>query len=147
MCDPLKIPGTSMFFFVNSWYSSSVCLLIFSVCFRGFEVSYNKNFVALCLYKCLIFCWRKEIKKILDKQSCSFYNEPWHNMPKVFRRLTISFKYAWFLDIFSLIILICFMLTKRQVCSLLILQKFFTSGQYAFWSNLSLTLQAEKCKI
>ena len=51
-----------------------------------------------------------------------------------------------FLDIFSLNILIGFMLTKRQVFSLLIV-RFFTSGQYAFWSNLSLTLQAEKCKI
>ena len=94
LCDILKIPGTSLVFLF-------ICLLTFSVYFRGFEVSYSTNLVALCLYKCLFFYWRKEVKKNLDEQSCSFYNEPWHNMLQVFPRLTISFQYAWFFGHFQ----------------------------------------------
>ena len=101
LCDHKKFQALQCFF-CNSSYPSSVYLFAyFFSLFSWFEVSYNRNLVALCLYKCLIFWRRNEVEKNLYKQSCSFYNEPWYNMLKVFLRLMISFKYAWFFGHFQ----------------------------------------------
>ena len=89
-------------FFCNSSYPSRVYLFayFFSLFSRFWSFVQYKLSCSL-LYKCLIFWRRNEVEKNLYKQSCSFYNEPWYNMLKVFSRLMISFKYAWFFGHFQ----------------------------------------------